>query len=514
MTYAAIGSTRASVDSRAIIYLSLLSIAAAYFLAWPVWRAGFLVEIWPTESWNAYLQDAAAAGAPLYPSPDSLVGNNYPPLSFYAVALLGKLSGLDNLFAGRALSLVALATITLEVFAAARLLTGGSLGAAVGALWYLAIMARNSTVYIGTNDPQLAGLAIMGAALVWFLRLHERKQSPTPALLLMVVAGFWKHNNIAIPLVAISWLFFQRDRYAYRATLVSGAAMLAGLAACVAIFGSDFIPNLLANRNYAWSNVLGNIGHLQWCALALLIWVLWSLCDWQSKSAQFTALHIGLGLFACILQWFGHGVSGNAEFDLILALGIGTGAAFTRIEASWLAKRVGADRCRDLMIAALLLRLIASDRQETALLLFSKEFRSSFYASQSNAFREAERVATISGDVACATKLVCRLAGKRFAVDEFKTEELVATGKATQAEITAMLESHRIRWFPNSAATGAEPNTSFFRVVEKARLAPFPSVLDDPDDVVADDGGLNQRLSAFSDEVESAWFGRKKRPLP
>src|SRR5258706_4909293 len=183
VTYIAVGATSARADSRAAIYLTLLSLAAAYFLGWPIWRAHFLIEIWPTESWNAYLQDVAGAGAPLYPDPASLIGNNYPPLSFYAVAMLGKLTGTDNLFAGRALSLVALASIALEIFAAVRILAGGRLGAAIGALWYLAIMARNSTVYIATNDPQLAGEAIMGAGLVYFLSLCQRNQPPLPALL-------------------------------------------------------------------------------------------------------------------------------------------------------------------------------------------------------------------------------------------------------------------------------------------------------------------------------------------
>jgi hypothetical protein len=235
-------------------------------------------------------------------------------------------------------------------------------------------MARNSTIYIGANDPQLAGLAIMGAGLVYFLSLHQQDRSPVPALLLMVVAGFWKHNNIAIPLAAVAWLFIEGNRFAVRSAAISVAACAIGLATCIMIYGPNFLPNLLANRSYGWSNVLGNIGHLQWSALALLIWAAWALCDRQSKAARFTALHIGLGLFACILQWFGHGVSGNAEFDLILALGIGTGVAFTRIETSWLARRIGPERCRDLMIAALLIRLIASDRQETALLLFSEKF--------------------------------------------------------------------------------------------------------------------------------------------
>lgn len=450
---------RPSVATRTAAYLSLLSIAAAYFLAWPIWRAQFLVEIWPTESWNAYFQDAAASWLPIYPAPESLVGNNYPPLSFYFIAMIGKLSGIDNLFVGRALSLFAVASIAVEIFLAIRILVGGRVGPAVGALWYLAIMARNSTTYIGTNDPQLAGAAIMGAGLVWFLSLLRGNQSPTRALLLMVVAGFWKHNNIAIPLAAIAWLFIERNRYAYRATLISGSAAVAGLAACILVFGPDFLPNLLATRNYALSNVLGNIGHLQWSALAVLIWAAWALCD--QKAARFTALHIGLGLFSCILQWFGHGVSGNAEFDLILSLGIGVGVAFTRIETSWLAKRIGVWPCRDLMVAALLLRLVVADRQETALLMFSETFRSSVYASEGIALREAARVAAMPGDVACTIKLVCRLAGKPFVVDEFKMEEFVATGKATPSEILSMLEARRIKPFPNAASTAAGPNTSF-----------------------------------------------------
>jgi hypothetical protein len=343
-----------------------LSIAAVYLLAFPIWRAAFLVEIWPTESWNAYWQDAAAIGSPLYPDPASLVGNNYPPLSFYAVALIGKLAGIDNVFAGRAASLIALASIALEIFAAVRILAGGRLGAAIGALWYLAIMARNSTTHVGANDPQLAGLAIMGAGLVYFLSLCRRDKSPTPALLLMVVAGFWKHNNIAIPLASLAWLFIERSRFAYRSAAISAAACGVGLAACITIYGPNFLPNLMATRAYGFGNVLGNIGHLQWCALAAVIWAGWAICDRQSPASRFTALHIGLGLFACILQWFGHGVSGNAEFDLILALGIGTGVAFTRIESSWFAKRIGSEHCRDLMIAALLIRLVAADRQEAA----------------------------------------------------------------------------------------------------------------------------------------------------
>ena len=154
-------------------------------------------------------------------------------------------------------------------------------------------------------------------------------------------------------------------------------------------------------------------------------------------------------------------MAGNAEFDLFLALGIGVGVAFARIETTWIAKRIGARRSRDLMIAALLIRLIASDRQETALLIMSRDFRSFIYANQRTVLNDAAQVAAMSGDVACANKIVCRLAGKPFVVDEFKLEELVATGKATATDVASMLDARQISSFANNVPTGAD--RSIFR---------------------------------------------------
>lgn len=459
-TLPSVSSATSKARCRTAIHLILVTVAAAYFLAWPIWRAQYLIEIWPTEGWNAYYQDAAAAGMPIYPPQDSLVGNNYPPLSFYAIGFIGRVLGSDNLFVGRAASIIALAAIATEIFFAVHILTGGRAGGVIGGAWYLAIMARNSTTYVGTNDPQLAGLAFMGAGLVWFLSRFRDKRSPDPALILMVLAGFWKHNIIAIPMASILWLLVNQGRRAFRPIALAVIAAAAGLATCALVFGSSFLPNLLANRQYAWSNLLGNIGHLQWSALALAIWAAWAMSDRKSLAARFTSLHIGAGLFACILEWFGHGVFGNSEFDLILALGIGVGVAYSRTETSWLAKRIGVNPSRDVMIAILLLRLIISDRQETALLLVSSDFRSSIAMSQNNVLSEAASVAAMRGDVACSVKVECRLAGKPFLVDEFKMEELVRTGKATTKEVADMLTNRHITPFVSNVPTGLSFNTS------------------------------------------------------
>lgn len=150
---------------------------------------------------------------------------------------------------------------------------------------------------------------------------------------------------------------------------------------------------------------------------------------------------------------------------MIIALGIAIGVAFERIETSWLAKRIGVDRTRDLLLLVLVLRLVVSDRQGSALVLFSPQFRASFDAAQETVRDEAARVAAMPGEIFCSNKVVCRAAGKPFAVDEFKMEELVATGKASKADIAALLEQRHIGVFVSDRKTMASSvDTSVFRI--------------------------------------------------
>jgi hypothetical protein len=100
--------------------------------------------------------------------------------------------------------------------------------------------------------------------------------------------------------------------------------------------------------------------------------------------------------------------------------------AFERIGTSLLAQRIGVGPSRDLL---LVLRLVVSDRQGSALVLLSPEFRARMPAAQQAALDDVKRVASIEGDVFCSNKVICRAARKPVAVDEFKMEEPVATGK-------------------------------------------------------------------------------------
>lgn len=286
---------------RAWGYLGVFGVVAVYFLIWPAWRAQFPLEIWPTEGWNAYYQDMGARWLSVYPKPDALIVNNYPPLSFYAIGQLANLFG-DALYVGRALSIVGLLAVAVEIALAARLLGASLVWGGVGGLSVIAVMAHNFLNYVGADDPQLAGQAVMGAALVWFLARQRAGRSSVGPLLLMVLAGFWKHNMIAIPVTAVLWLLVRDGRKALAPVAISGAAALGGLVVCRLVFGPDFLANLLTPRSYNPARIIQNVGHLQWQAAGVAITALWAVANRRSDAARFTTLFMAVGLASCLLQ--------------------------------------------------------------------------------------------------------------------------------------------------------------------------------------------------------------------
>ena len=57
------------------------------------------------------------------------------------------------------------------------------------------------------------------------------------------------------------------------------------------------------------------------------------------------------------------------------------------------------------------------------------------------------RVAALPGAVSCDNKVLCRMAGKPFVVDEFKLDQMLAKGVATPAVIDEMLAARGISRF-------------------------------------------------------------------
>lgn len=437
------------------VFLAILTLITAYFLIWPLWRTFFPMEITPAEGWNAYHQDAAVRG-PLYPPGDSLIVNNYPPLSFYTVGWLSLLFG-DALYVGRVFTIAATFGLGIVIAIAIRQLGGGKVASGIGGIWFVAVMASAFNRFIGMDDPRLFAQLLMGIALIWFLARDARGQSAEPPILLMVVAGFWKHNAFVIPVLVLLWLLLRDGRRAWRPIVVGAAASAAGLLACILIFGDVFLANLLTPRGYNLTRVFLSLGRLQWVAPALVIWAVWAWHERQTTVARFTALFVALGLISYLVQWAGEAVLDNAQFDLLMAVAIGLGIAYERANALVATTGWSVARLRGTVVLILAVRLLATTRYEPMLILFDPGYRAEFSAHAEIVKREAARVAAIKGEVGCSNKLVCRFAGKPFAVDDFRAEQLVNTGIVTEAGLQALMKQRGITMVEIDPRANIEP---------------------------------------------------------
>ncbi|TMJ00171.1 MAG: hypothetical protein E6G97_19920 [Alphaproteobacteria bacterium] len=407
---------------------------AALFLVWPVWRAFLPMEIWGNEGWNAYHADQAMRGAELYPPPDGLVANNYPPLSYYLLGWLGRLFG-DPLYVGRAVSLVATLASGAAVAAVVRQFGGSRAGRLIGGFWFVATMARFFEFYVGMNEPQLLNLAVMAAGFAWFLQRHAEGRPVEPAVLVMVFAGFIKHNFITLPLVALIWLALDNWRLALRAALVGGAAAALGLALCALLFAPYFIPDMLMPRVYHMARALSTLGRLQFILPAMVLWAIWAWAERRSNPARFSALLIGIALPLCLIQKSGAGVDENAQFELIFATAVGIGVAYDGLLRDPLRTGWSPQVISVIVLGILIVRLLLSSRLEFAYLLASPQYRALAAENAAVTRAEAARVAAIPGPVACQNLVVCRMAGKPFVYDHFWVTQLVETGRMTWHQV-------------------------------------------------------------------------------
>jgi hypothetical protein len=422
----------------------LLAILTIVYAAWPAWRAFLPLEIDVNEPWNSYYADAVRAAQPLYPARGSLIVNNYPPLSFILVNALSAIS-FDALYVGRLLSLVAIVATAFAIWSIIRQFGGSRIAAGVGALWYCATLARFVDKYVGMNDPNLAGLAVMMVALAWLVRLHAGGRDVAPAILLMAAAGFYKHNLIAVPATAIVWLALGNVRVAARAALIGAAAAALGLALCAFAYGDAFFQSLLSPRTYSLRTAFESLGRLQWIAPALAVAALWMWHQRSSAAARFCLLFATAGFASHFLQKLGAGVDDNAQFELIAATAVGLGLAFENLASIPAIRRLGVERGRLIVLLILIARLLLSARMSPYLLLTSPEFRAEAEGRTAVVARETSRISAIPGPVVCSVMLVCRWAGKPFLYDAFYVQQSIETGRLTRADVEVRFRADGIR---------------------------------------------------------------------
>ena len=439
-----------------VIQWTLYAIAMWSF-AWPVYRAFLNVEIENNEGWNAYFADAAMGKMPLYPSADQLITNNYPPLSFYIVGLVGRLVG-DPVLAGRLLSLVALVAIATAIGLSVRRLGGSGVAARISAAFFVATMSRFFISWVGMNEPQLLGEAIMSFGFLGFLTARSNDRGYVGPVFVIALAGFVKHNIIAMPMTAFLWLGLHRRGEAVKCFCVAAITITAGSAVCYALFGPNFFLNMLSPRNYSLKRWLDAFKDLEWVSIGLLACLCNAWVRWRDASIRLCNCLIAIALGSYFLQKGGAGVGINAQFDLVIAVAMGLGLAFTQISLWPVARGLRPDQAQAVLLLAVCVRLLASKQLQPVRLVFDRSFKNDIATREQAMTDSVERVRRITGDVTCGRDmLVSYRAGKPFVVDKFNTQQRIAAGALPKDAITSRVAAGtltivevdpRVRWNP------------------------------------------------------------------
>ena len=430
--------TTKAEDARYLIVIEwMFYVIATWSFAWPVYRAFLNIEIENNEGWNAYFADAAMGRMPLYPSADQLITNNYPPLSFYIVGLVGRVVG-DPVLAGRLVSLVAVVAIATAIALSVRRLGGSGVAARISAAFFVATMSRFFMPYVGMNEPQLLSEAIMAFGFLGFLIARSNDRGYVGPVLVMVLAGFVKHNITAMPLTTFLWLSVHRRRDAVKCFCVAAIAIVTGTAICYALFGRNFFLNMLCPRHYSLKSSLRIFEELEWVSVGLLACLYNAWARRHDASVQLCSWLIAIALGSYFLQKGGAGVDINAQFALVIAVAMGLGLAFTQVSLWPIARRLGSEQAQAILLLAVCARLLASKQLQPVRLIFDSGFRNEIVMRERAMTDSIERVRRIPGDVTCGRDMLVNYrADKAFVVDAFNAEQRILAGALPKDAISA-----------------------------------------------------------------------------
>ena len=130
----------------------------------------------------------------------------------------------------------------------------------------------------------------------------------------------------------------------------------------------------------------------------------------------------------------------NAQFDLVIAVAMGLGLAFTQVSLWPAARRLRPGHAQAILLLAVCVRLLVSKQLQPVRLIFDRNFKNEIAMHERAMNDSVERVRRIPGDVQCST-LVSYRAGKPFAVDRFNVEQRILAGALPENVVAARVAS-------------------------------------------------------------------------
>lgn len=410
-----------------------LAMAVAIYLAEPLSLLGAKVSFSYNEGWNAYF--AARSGVALYPAPETLTFNNYPPLSFLVVGALSPLFGGDAILAGRVVALVAMLwTICAMGWAAARLTSSARAGV-IAALIVLATLSGQYQIYVALNDPQWLGHAFMATAAVILAGRPVRLAPLAAAGALMILGGLVKHLLIALPLATAAWLAIY-DRAAFlRFAAASAALLVAALILLFLAFGPPLFAAVLGHQRVLSPGffLLGLAGLAPLAPILIPAAAAFFSPAQRRAPAGLFAIAALFALAVALLARSGEGVDVNAYFDLVL---YATPAAVAFL---WpMLADATADRKLRLAGAALGALLLVPALSPAPMRLAELK---SFLEERGRLVAEADAmiaaIRATPGDVVCMRLAYCYWAQEPFHLDMFNAGQAAMSSEALRRRFDA-----------------------------------------------------------------------------
>ncbi len=441
-----------------------VTVLIAFLLLGPVLLIPLRVPLGYNEGWNAYLAARAVGleGGPLYPPRDTLVFNNYPPLSFYLVGALGRWATGDLIVAGRIVALASLLASAALLAACTARLGGGRRGAATAAALLLLYATTFFRGYAAVDEPQWLGHALMLAGLAILLR--GGADGPIPigrlaaAALLMTMGGFVKHSLVGLPIAATVWLGLLRPAVAVRWLGAATAWVAAGLALTAALHGrAAFEDVLLHHRVFQANRAFLAVRRM----LPLLPMMLVALPAWRRRSARdpamlFAGLFVAVALAASVIERTGEGVNYNAYFEAAIALCLATGLAVSRAGGAAETGGIAASPALLAGLAALPVLLTMPGQLERAWRDIADR------DARARAWRPfIAQIAASPGMVGCQDLSVCLWAGKPYAVDLFNlNQSLLTGGSITRFDVLARTHAFSLFEYGGGSFRGLVPRAA------------------------------------------------------
>jgi len=424
------------------IAFALLALLAILVLWFPLSRMGVQYATNYNEGFNTQMAHAAISGVRLYGAPPLFVYTTYPPLSFYLIGVLGKLTG-DINAAGRWISLLGFFGVAVLLAGIVRRLTGRLRFAAYAALCFVIWIAAYKSDRVGMNDPQFLGMALSVAGLYCYVRDPASSKWLRWSAVLFALAMFSKQTIATLP-CAVGIQLLLTDRKRLVAWLTAGA--VAGFTLLIptfAIGGPYFFTNLLLPRIHTYDLLMANVAfYLMFFQIPLvsaLVWSLWEPRGIWARPSSLGVLAFAVGNALGFVLCSSGGSDWNHLFDAILALALVAGLALPGVE-----KAVQGLAWRDGAFTVLLVVPFFY----TSWILLPQRIGDDAAASRSTAQLEKEFAAGADflkarpGPVLCENLLLCYAAGKPMTYDNFAVEQLVKTGTLPEQRLIRMIDFH------------------------------------------------------------------------